>query len=573
MICENCDKSICKNKISYLSLDVNYCDYCEEISKKIGRIVEESQLIYKRNIFKDILNLNINDNKILNEYIKRKNILTKQLDTKDKILNILYQIIGILTDDIVSIIQENPSAYLIVGLSLLEYNSFLSIQIVDIIHNFNKKEYKEYDNDDLAILISKMFVDFRRRNEEIAKDVFGEIQKIITLDKHAFQYAIKIIEKNVLENKKSRTLFEKTNIDDLKIENILKLVRVYSNLYDLSEAYLNGIYNIKNLSTDSNGINIEYEEDEFEYNYSKLINILSSQSISSKLPISFTEEVDDVINKYLGVTTGKIDNALKNLFETYREGNDILIGTDNSFIQLFAKIFEIDNFKAKKLVNIFTLNYKNIDYTWINERPLKKCLLRFSNEILCVPLSILGYTITNFRATILSNKMINESFDKEIQALNKKLNDKFELDVGNMIKSNFRNSNINVNVEQKDIISKDNKQNVVLTGEIDVLAFIEGYVFVVECKDFELRIDFEEFRNELRYMRKAQKKLSPKIDIINANLQYVLEYLGVDESQLKSKKVQGIIVTSQFSIADFWKKSKYPIVNAKNLIEFIKKYL
>lgn len=570
MICSNCEKKCENEEIEYLSHKKNKCKYCSDLSKKIDYIKETSLKVYKKNLFYKITSLDDNINNI-NEYILNKNFKSEEVRDKYEILRILYQIVGLVTDDINYIINKNPSAFLISVLSFLEYNMFLTIQTFEMIENFNNERFETYNNDELSMMLSEIFVNFRYKNKEEIETFIGRIKQILTKDKQSIQYSIKIINKEIYKNKRSKELFEKLSIEYSEIENILNLIEIYEEINSIAEAYCHGIYNIESLKIDKNGICIKYEDDKFDYNYEKEIDILSNNEVFSKNPIEFDEKLDEILDKHFGIKLNNIINAHKKLVSLYdKEIDNFFVGTYNSFVNLFKNIMNIDKDKAQKIVKIFIADYNNIDNTWINERALQKCLLILFDDILCVPIDILAISILNFSNIMLSGKTSDDPIRREIQALNRKLNDKFEIDVANLIKDNFFNSKVKVNVSKIENFSDGEKYRIILPGEVDVLAFINGYIYVIECKDFNIKIDFREDKNERRDLKKAEKKLYKKIEELNKNINYLIKYLDIDKSKLKDKEIRGIIVTSGISRFNFSKEGIYPIKNVKSLINFIK---
>lgn len=74
--------------------------------------------------------------------------------------------------------------------------------------------------------------------------------------------------------------------------------------------------------------------------------------------------------------------------------------------------------------------------------------------------------------------------------------------------------------------------DVVLSGQIDVLALIQGKLFVIECKDNPFKFNAKAVGNELNKFRKVNKgsyqyKLKNKIQDVVNNWDSVMNYLGV----------------------------------------------
>jgi rRNA-processing protein FCF1 len=552
-----------------LYLSPNVPDEYKLIRNKVNKISEKGSdiyMLYKRNQF---LFANFDSYKqYISNYADILGIKDKKFNDKKETLTSIYNIIGRLCDDLLEKLNATPHIYLVSLLSNLEYNFHLTLVHIEwITKRLYNNEFLDEPIDDLAKFFINTLEQYKEYNKDICLRMIEELHNSFTLEKQSFQRIIKLLYNLKLQDKSSNDFFD-SEIDENTYIEIIEIGTAISKLCNVVEQIDNGITNPINLKICDNGdIEIDNSED---FDFPEKFMETMSKKHSFSIPEEIKKQIDEICSKHMGITRGDIFKLSNTITKLYNNADEFLIGTRDDFIQLVSYSLECSTDVAQKIVDFLTPTIKINDFSWINERPIKKCLFTTINNFILCPVGIFEYSLLLFHTEIAHVDGLEDGEMKfELKETQKKINLLFEKSVNNYICNNLINCKTICNVDNNQIPIVNTKRRLGLDGEVDILLFYKNNLFVLECKNFSVRLDSQQVKNEFRKFRKAEKNFTKKVNSINNEKESVLRYMGVENIEFNSINVRGVYVTSIFSLASHKANLKFDVVALSDLIEYI----
>ncbi|NSL46435.1 NERD domain-containing protein, partial len=108
-------------------------------------------------------------------------------------------------------------------------------------------------------------------------------------------------------------------------------------------------------------------------------------------------------------------------------------------------------------------------------------------------------------------------------------------------------------------------------GQIDILLYYQYNLYVIECKNYDLKTNIPSVANEVKRIQNDEiGKLEKKVRFVKENLRSILPLIGVDILEADSiENVTGLFVTKNFSVGELL-TNQLPIINYSSLIDWIK---
>lgn len=590
MACIQCNYEIIPE--NFLNIDSNICEECGAISNTLNLILKDVYIEYATNLhnkFKSIVPIN-NDGQIQfhnpnfidrlsgEQIIKDKTnylgIKGMSYESGKEIDNISNIIIGLILDDVKNLVDNNPKLYVLSLLSILEYCTHL----VSVLVTWLNIKKSGLDVEAIECDYSKfMLKQLEFQKEYATTGNFGFIYKSwegeLSFDKYGFQNMIEIVNhfgvgKDLIVEK----------VDTVKLKKLIQYSRALENILFIKDE----AKNIGKLEINNSGemiVENKYDYEDFSESYVKSMVNRRRDSLSPEILNKFNA----ICKRYVGITLDDTFKVVSGLSKYFYNNDEFIICDIDNFILIIEKILkDVSGENIARFVNCLVYDNKNfsfaVDANLSNNRALRKCLIPIIGEIYACPVGLLINSIQGLYMDITNANLPESEFQKELfKIVDKKINKKFEENVGDFLKTELKEVHLKCNIENKKIPDINKKgQFIDFYGQIDILLVYKGKLFVVECKNPILKLTPKEINNEVnRYEKEGNKsyqiKLQKKIDSIYCNWESVIEYLNIPSTMAIEKQIPiGLFVTDTFNLSVLNNSLKFPIVMLYELINWLK---
>lgn len=596
MRCEKCNlKDGVDEKDILLDYIKNDCSYCKKVKEKINSYSEIAQIIYEKDIeswlYSNTLvmyeeNIIYGNSKEYDLYRASGETKIKDICFKCNIENfvartkkekemVIYKLLGTLYDSLYKIIDINPDAAFIGILTCLEFNRYITaILISGLMKNFinNDTEFSRLGrmiNQTFYMLLScKNFAKQSNLKMEPSFDtIYCDFESQLAFDKLCFEYGIEAIQYRQKLNGKNDNNFNKSNYFE-----ILSLLRAIIGLRSTYVEYIEGYYKNHDLIIINGYMTNVNLFSGYEDNYIENITLKEMNEGFVK----HKEEFNKILLECKGFTIDTIIRISESIQKNYLIGDEVLIGNLEIWIKLFMKFGSCNMDEATSVMNefIFWPDGKII-YSMESrkeKRITRKPIVKYQDMYYSI-VDLLIYSLNMYISVLANGDFKDEKLHSKLQSLYKSINDEFEFEIYKLLKQELLIEKIKYNVGQKGIRVK--RITIELPGQIDVLAIYDNKIFVIECKNFDLKTESKSVANEYVKLTKEsqdsfQIKLYNKIKVIKDNKEIVAEFLGEENPDAIAKEPIGVIVTNMFTMATMAKDIKFNIVTKDKLITWIK---
>lgn len=564
--CKKCTKVIdyieCNSSLAYLVYSIDI----QEKFKKIAPIFNGSQLLMFNARF---LDEGYSEGEILSDIIDSLNIKNTTYENKNEIENVCNIIMGHIIDRIKDLIFDNPKGYLVSLLTILEYSIHLTFMTVGWLNDEENKINIEEITDDVGKLIIRS-LKFQRDNNYFGQfeQIYKDWEGTLSLDKLALQYGIEVVS-YLSKNRESSN----KEISQIKFKKLFVTIRaMYELLLTRDEASKN-----KRLQIDKEG-NISSKKVDNYKEFSKLyVDSLIGRK-KSAFDLKVKGKFNRVCKKYIGISLDDINIIIDNLMKCYCNSDDFLIGTKEYFQELIKNLSGCSDEDAKLFMYNFLSNGNDTFIFATNtslrdNRPLRKCLITVDDDIIACPISVLKFSLIGFYNDITHATLPESLFQKELfKIVDKNVNEKFEMDVVKHLQKNLHGVYIKGDIKENTLPDITyGKRFVHFTGQIDIIMMYEKKLFVIECKNPDLKYTEKAMMSEVNRFREKgdfQKKLNTKVKEVYDNWDSVVKFLGVEENVEKHTPISFFVINT-FSMAVLEKDLPNKVIPFSNLIEWI----
>ncbi|MFB9277979.1 hypothetical protein ACFQMJ_13630 [Cohnella cellulosilytica] len=434
-----------------------------------------------------------------------------------------------------------------------------------------------FNIEDIADEFSRMVVRSLSLQKMIGvkfNSIYKEWENVLAFDKQAFQYGIEII--NYYSKKVPDS---NAPINPIKFGQLIATIRAIFHILHMRDIACDGILSDKKLFIDADGflgVNHKIDHDSFSNSYVETLVNRRTSAVVDSIAVQFNK----VCQTYVGVEFDDFPKLADLVIKSYTNSNEFLIGSISFFKMLIVDLLSISDENAERLLSVFLNEHDKIDFAISTAdreyRLLRKCLILIRDDIIACPVSLFSYSSMAFYLDIIDNSLPDSPFKRDLFKITSQIHEQFETDIAQLLRETFEGAVIKNNIKKENEIPLlIGKGYVVLSGQIDVLAFIHGKLFVVECKDNPFKYNAKAVGNELNKFRKVSKgsyqyKLKNKIQDIIDNWESVMNYLGVtDPNTVAKHEPQGLFVIDSFSAAQLESDLPYPVITFADLSRFI----
>ncbi|RAT04519.1 hypothetical protein A6E25_08100 [Bacillus cereus] len=596
LTCINCSIPYSKNSLLTDSKQ-HLCNNCSTIETLINKFVVSTHILYTADLQKKFLDIcpvfdgeqlifanpslmnssGYNEDIIIMELTEKLGLKNTQYSNNESISNVSNFIMGYLLDDIKDLISENAKGYLLAFLNLLEYNSYLTMTLINWLNTGEEVfQTKEIADNFSRIIIQSLALKKTYRGP--FNSIYKEWENVLAFDKQALQYGIEVIN---YYSKGIPISLKPVNPD--KFGKLISTVRALFYILHIRDTAFDSILAEKKLIIDDEGyIKVKQKIDHNSFSDSYVENLLNRKT--SNIPESISSQFDQVCKKYLGLKLNDIPKIGELLTATYVNSDDFLIGSISYFKLLFMELLNIKDDTAERLIEMFLNHTDSFNFAVSTAdrdfRPLRKCLIVIKDDIIACPINLLCYASMALYMDIIDNSLPESQFKREAFKITSCLHEQFEEDVANLLGQNFKNAIIKHNIPKEKGIPFSNKNEyVTLSGQIDILMLVDGKIFVIECKNNPFKYSAKAIGNELNKFRRVNKgsyqyKLKNKINDVYHNWDSILNFLGVsDPESIEKHEPFGLFVIDSFSAVLLEKDLVSPVVSFSDLCGYIKKTL
>lgn len=599
MICKNCRESFKDIKAENLILNANGgCAYCKYISNEIDSICLKSRSEYQHDIIqwlssntpiKDGNNLimansreyrfpRFDEDQLISEIIRQLELDNKIFTTNEEKYSAVNKILGLLYDDFFDKIRSNTIQCLIDFLSCLEYSRFMANTIVLWLKD-NAQEREPTQDKLVNIVIDtfnliKTFETFNQymiNNLDINK-LYLSFENLLALDRLSLEHGIELA---VSKIQKEKVFFsEEINNRPTVFGETLRSLRAISTIKSIKTEFTEGIN--KDIPLIFNSVGEVTNEKIYNNLAQTYINDMTHQKSIYDFN-NYNETIDNIVKDNLGFSLNTIQTILKKSQPIFTVGDDFLAGDTLSWCKALEELGDCNSEEAASIFKYFTYSILNMDIygnqSRKNNRIMRKPIVVIDDVAICV-VNTFSFALMGFYYDVFDGELQDENLIQALSVVHNKIDLDFEDAVFNEIRSAFINSDYSIvkkNIKELDIQTK--KDEIIrFPGQIDILLLYKNKIIVIECKNFNLRIDPKSVSNEFGKLTKnnpksIQAKLDKKVNWIKENIVPVAKFMGGDCSVEYS--IVGVITTSHFSLLSVEQNLKYPIVTWTNLCDWI----
>lgn len=515
----------------------------------------------------------------IKEIIKRLNLENTEYKLKNDKIQVLNLILGYLYDELTNLIKLNSVNYLVSLVSNMEYNRFLAQNIVLWFSNKNNRNF-ERTNDNFANIILDS-LDFVKSFESIGlnniqnpiciKEIYSDLEVQLASDRLSLEIAIENAYHIVKES--GDTFIKEKN--SFEYGQVLGISRAINEIRLLKVEFSEGMYEKEDLNITYDGFirtsnNLSFSSVFYEKYYRDMSNrksFFSDEEIEQK--------ISKIVKIFYGLNLEQMLSLREGVSNTYNNGDEFLIGDKDTWIMMIKFFTSCNNEEAELAFEYLTLHINRDelfkDVSKKKSRITRNCLVKINDLFIC-PVGLLKYSLLGFYKDLKNGDVSNLELKNRLHEITGIEDEKFETAVYKDLKDNLVEPKIKANIGQKDILN--NGKCIELPGQIDVLLLYKDHIYVIECKNTNLRTTPKSVANEYGKYKKINKKsvqykLSQKINVINENKRDVIEFMGECFKEYANIKVSGVITTSSFSVASLDEDLLYPVITWTNLSEWI----
>ncbi|OEF97780.1 NERD domain-containing protein [Desulfuribacillus alkaliarsenatis] len=562
------------------------CDDCKNLKRFVDIYSKKARMIYEQDLFNFFItkapfiqgdnivmgnarnfDFTRNDEKeIIKEAVRFLNCNSTSYSDKNDIISVLNKILAYLYDEFNRII-DNPLKYLIGMFTCLEFNVFTTITLI-----LWFKDEKEMDSSEIKDVFVKGLIDSLEINRFTIKsnNVYHELENILSHDKKCFELCIELLAVK-LENKELDELINDFN-DTFNYGRLLEISRAIHTIHCLKTEYMEGTLNNTSLTFNPDGSISNYSGIDFEsFSTNYLKDMKSSKSF--QIANNHLNSINSTSKHYIGFDSNELNNLIEKIDETYGGGDEYLVGSITEWKKVLCELSEQTEDEVEKLFN-FLVQDRDKSKLYKEEsvrknRALRKCLITINDTIIC-PVGLLRYALIGITNDLRSGDIANKHIISELQDVYNTINNSFVDHVSLLISTKYKSAKMITNVEIKDIVVGN--EIIEIPGEIDLLMLLKNRLFVIECKNLNLKITSKAIANEYGRFKKRnskayQIKLDKKVAVIDKNKEKVAKFID-ENSQQKIIETIGLFTTSTFTIASLEEDLLYPVITWTNLLDW-----
>lgn len=523
--------------------------YFRNLSLKISEIIP----IYSEDSIFKVQSL-FNENKFIKEFL---GIEYKELKEKNEIYRFIKELLGYLEVRLYNLVLENPVGYLISLYRMIDYNLQITPLIMETINKDVDKN--EFLDGNIRILANSIIEYKKQVNETKFKNDLRLVEHTIATDKQSLQKVVNFIISYELR-------YSDVNIQtSLDLDGLIELARAIYYVLSIKQEIFS---NIEELSLVIN------EQRIITKSKKEVLNSFSGELYDFLLKgtgtnFEFNDDIKEMMKNFIGVDSIEIEKAIeKSIREEYSFPGMMFL--DECGIEEFLEsFFMISKDDAKKLKNELVLDRIKIskipsDVSLKEGRLLRQSFLKLDENLYVCSEIVFTFSLAGMLADITEGIISNEKFAKKIFKYINEMHLSFEEDIKLLLESNTVHQFLRRGVQEN--FFKDFE----LPGEIDILMVINGVLFVVECKAFSLKFNLSNMLSEVKKVKgvndkkSIQQKLKFKVETLKQNIDIVENILNV-----KVKRIEGIIVTKNPSIASLTNSGFYDVVHSSQILKYI----
>jgi hypothetical protein len=596
MACKSCNlDDFCFDPKLLLADTNGLCSDCKYISKLINEFAESSLQQYVMDLdlylhsigpvkkgegiafinYEVINDSRINPDSLIAEIIKRFGLENTTYVGNLEIKTICNQLIGLLIDDFTYIFVTNPRGYFISLLTVLEYNTFITLMTMTWLYNKNDLTTEGIITEDRFLKTIIDTFEMIKLNDRMFKQIYPMWQSQIAEDKIALQIGIEIINNYINKENENNNLFSTD-----KTLQLINTLRAISKVIIVRDMALNKLLVTNSIRINQDGIIDVVDKMNTIEQYNKIfLSSIDYFSNSNKenLYEKYLLEFDKLTKAHLGFPLSYLHKLSSELLLQYKDSDCFLIGDKEYYFKLLEYLLKCKRNESISILNLL-INEPVSIFNYIScergTRPLRRSLFKVHKDKYICQLSLLGYSVTGLYLDILEGKVDNKPLKSNLSKVYKKIATEFELSIYNLLRDNLSHY-VKHNIEQKQIPNLITNGFVSLNGEIDILMLYKQRLFIIDCKNMSFKFMINSIRNEVNKLKKISSKdtfankMNTNINIIYENWESVIQFLGVDPLTISRKQPVGIFVTNGFSITTSIDGLPYPVIDSLKIIDWI----
>ena len=352
---------------------------------------------------------------------------------------ILYSLLGRLYDKLRGVISQNPIGFLVSMLSILEYNFHITNGVILWLKGryFEDSENIE-PTDNFAKMLVTIMEHYKESDPEICKAMYTEFSYCLTIEKQSIQRIIKFLG-NTISYEESLDKFFSIPISKQDFFEVLDTGLAINEVSNIIEQIDEGVLKPNSIKLCRDG-SIEVDDDNNESFYDQNIEVLNKGELSHDSE-EIKREINVLCKKHIGITWDDLFYLNNELVNIYNVSDEFLIGTVEEFQQLFMHILGCESEVAENLINHLKPCYEKDDFSWIKNRPIKRCLIPIKGGIVTCPVGVLNYALLSFFNDIRGVDRLEEGeFKNELKKVQRKINKAFEYKVCTLLSKSLKNS-------------------------------------------------------------------------------------------------------------------------------------
>jgi len=488
----------------------------------------------------------------------------------NNIKNVCGEIAKQLLFELQEILLAAPSESFISSISFLHYHMILTFEsFLWFCENYAKKIKLQHDNPFVTPILQTL-EQFSNQIEDdrVFKGLFKKFEGYIAIEKITLQLLLEITHDISI-----RAPYNNTSQTNLDLPLCLEYARALSHILRIREEVSNRLACKKELTFDCDGY-ITYEQDEqlgtYDFGEKFLDWIVQKDNICSHN--LYHKNFNPICQKYIGFSIEELLDLSDKIHFEYVHA-DVLLLTASELPQKVQELTGKGLEEITKLISYLRRNpIENNDYIGVisdrPHRPLRKSILFYHHgERMITSTLLFKNSLLGLISDIFYNRVDNNELQGELTNITKAIDKQFEIEVLEQIKNNLTQ-----NICHGEDKLWDKAPYIMFPGEVDIIAFFEDTLFVIECKNFSLKHTSQSIANEINGFRKKSRKLAENLSFIHKNTYAILSKLGVKNISYDSnKKPIGLFVTKNFSLGQIIDDINFPIINACDLIVWMKK--
>ncbi len=590
MWCTECRRESADIKKLLLN-EVADCKCCQQMAATIEELTFISKISYEEIIKNGILKEtpiydkghlifantrkfkfdDYNGESYIHEICQTLNLEENKIIVKKEKYTIFNMIIGKIYDDLYVECSGVENGTIILLLTALEYNRYITNGLITWLKGTNLAEDA---NDSLMggiIQTLDMYKSFSNvRHQKLIKyeTLYCNLESQMSIDKLAFEYGLEAIE---LKRKK---LHNSDIKNDVNFKKIIQILRALCIINCLKIEYTEGRLKEKELSIDKDGkLILNYLSKNYSAEYVKEMKDTHDNGIAEK----YVKSINHILDNYKGFNAETIKKIINTIQNNCKIGDEFLVADKSSWLNIIQTSCSCSREMANNIFEefIYRVDKKKVfsEKTRIEYRAMRKCFFEYDNRYITI-VNLLSLAMINWILYMYSGEIEDDILKKKMQKIYERIDTEFEKYVFGHIKDEFKVETIKWNIENIQI--NNGNKNLKLPGQIDVLLYINNKIFVIECKNLELKSDPKSSANEYNKLTKTgnktfQDKLHKKVSTIEQNKDDVLDFLTVNNMKNEFVETIGVIVVKTFTDASIGKAEKYEVVSVSNICEWIKR--